>query len=151
MRRALFLSLSPPEVARSVFYKKDHEKKMTHMLKKKKMTHMEGKEKALVLSGAGAHILAPPGETSSCPLRASSSSWREGRQSADLVGSRSDNGNREGALGVWHVVRTRTSLLPCLQRHKAAPLSLQLRLHPWAALWEVDVGPFFQFLTQQVS
>ena len=63
MRRALFLSLSPPEVARSVFYKKDHEKKMTHMLKKIKMTHMEGKEKALVLSGAGAHILAPPGET----------------------------------------------------------------------------------------
>lgn len=47
MWRALFLSLSPPEVARSVFLKKkDHEKKMTHNAKKKKMTHMQGKEQS---------------------------------------------------------------------------------------------------------
>ena len=150
MQRALFLSLSPPEVARSVFYKKDHEKKMTHMLKKKNDTHGRKRKSLGVVRGWGSH----PGPTrgdSSCPLRASSSSWREGRQSAYCVGSRSDNGNREGALGVWRVARTRASLLPSLQRYKAAPLSLQLRLHPWAALWEVDVGPFFQFLTQQVS
>lgn len=65
MWRALFLSLSPPEVARSVFLKKkDHEKKMTHNAKKKKNdTYARKRTKPLVLSGAGVHILVPPRKT----------------------------------------------------------------------------------------
>ena len=62
MRRALFLSLSPPEVSRSVFYKKDHEKKMTHNAKKKKKkkTHMQGEEQSpWCCQGLGSH----PGPT----------------------------------------------------------------------------------------
>ena len=126
--------------------KKDHEKKMTHNAKKKKWHICKEKNKAIgVVRGWGSHP-GPTTENSSYPLHVSSSSLREGRPSAYCTGGYSDNGSRKGVLGAWHMGYTRASPSSCLQWQKAAPLSLQLLLHPCATLWEVDAGPFFNSL-----
>ena len=70
---------------------------MTHNAKKRKKTRHTCREKnrALGVVRGWGHILAPPGENSSYPLHASSSSLREGRRSADCVGSHGDSGQRQ--------------------------------------------------------
>lgn len=138
------MSLSLQKWQGRAFYKKDHEKKMTHMLKKKKKTHMEGKESLGVVRGWGSH----PGPTRGnqfCPACIASPGGKEDK--VPTAWGAAVTMETEKERWVTDVVHTRTSLLPCLQRHKAAPLSPAAALYtPGLLCGSVDVGPFFNSL-----
>ena len=69
------------------------------------MTHMQGKEQSpWCCQGLG--FTSWPHQRNTVPTLSMSSSLREGRQSAYCTGSHSDNGNRTGVLGAWHMVHT---------------------------------------------